>query len=89
MSESDATDDARAEAVKRIKRKRQFQQQLVVFVLVNVFLWASGRHRRRVPVADLRHRGLGIGIAPGWMVYRGSTDHRAEIQREMGKDGPA
>ncbi len=90
MSESDATDDARAAAVKRIKRKRQFQQQLIVFVGINVFLWAIWAFTGAGfpwPIFVTVFWGLGIATQ-GWMVYRGSKPiTEAEIQREMGQDG--
>jgi uncharacterized ion transporter superfamily protein YfcC len=88
MAEADGTGNTREDAVKRIKRKRQFQQQLLVYLALNVFLWiiwaVSGAG---FPWPIFVTVGWGIGIVTqGWYIYRGAapiTD--AEIQREMGK----
>jgi uncharacterized ion transporter superfamily protein YfcC len=89
MSESGATDDAREQAVQRIKRKRQFQQQLIVFVAINVLLWviwAFTGFGFPWPIFVTVFWGMGIATQ-GWMLYRGSKPiTEAEIQREMGKD---
>ena len=83
------TSDARAEAVKRIKRKRMFQQQLIVYVIVNValwVLWAVTGAGFPWPIFVTFFWGIGVATQ-GWMVYRGpSTITEAEIQREMKKD---
>jgi 2TM domain len=88
MAASGATDDARAKAVKRIRRKRQFQQQVVIYALVNVFLWliwAVGGFGFPWPIFVTFGWGIGIA-AQGWVVYGGGkpiTDE--EIRREMEK----
>lgn len=83
------TDDARADAIKRIKRKRMFQQQLIVFVLVNVVLWviwAASGAGFPWPIFVTVFWGIGIGTQ-AWMIYRGAAPiTEAQIQREMGKD---
>jgi uncharacterized ion transporter superfamily protein YfcC len=83
------SDDARAQAVKRIKRKRMFQQQLIVYVLINVLLWviwAATGLGFPWPIFVTVFWGIGLA-SQGWMVYKGSAPiSEAEIQREMGKD---
>ena len=87
------TDDARADAIKRIKRKRAFQQQLIVFALVNLLLWVIwGATGFGFPWPIFVTVFWGIGIATqAWMIYKGAAPiTEAQIQREMGKDpGPA
>ncbi len=87
MDESGATADPREQAVKRIKRKRQFQQQLVVYVLLNIFLWVIWAVGGGFPWPIFVTFGWGIGLATqAYSVYGGSrpiTD--AEINREMQK----
>ena len=87
------TDDARADAIKRIKRKRMFQQQLIVFVLINLLLWviwAATGFGFPWPIFVTVFWGIGMATQ-GWMIYRGAAPiTEAQIQREMGKDpGPA
>jgi uncharacterized ion transporter superfamily protein YfcC len=88
MSDSDATLDPREQAVRRIKAKRRFQQQLVVYLVINVFIWviwavSDGGFPWPVFVTF----GWGIGMAmQAYQVYGGGkpiTD--AEIKREMQK----
>jgi hypothetical protein len=83
------TGDARKEAVKQIKRKRLFQQQLLVFVIINVFLWivwaVTGTG---FPWPIFVTVGWGIGIAlQAWTIYGVSRPiTEADIKREMGDD---
>jgi uncharacterized ion transporter superfamily protein YfcC len=89
MAEPDGTGNTREDAVKRIKRKRQFQQQLLVYLVLNVFLWIIwGVSGMGFPWPIFVTVGWGIGIVmQGWYVYRGAAPiTEAEIQREMGKD---
>jgi uncharacterized ion transporter superfamily protein YfcC len=86
MADPAAGDEARAQAVKRIKRKRQFQQQLVIYVVINVFLWviwAVGDGGFPWPIFVTFGWGIGIA-AQAWMVYGASKPiSEAEIDREM------
>ena len=88
MADSAANDDARNQAIKRIKRKRQFQQQIIAFVLINVFLWivwAVTGAGFPWPIFVTVFWGIGM-LGQAWTIYRGEapiTD--AEIQREMQK----
>ncbi len=89
MAEPESTGDTHDDAIKRIKRKRQFQQQVFVYLVLNVFLWViwavSGTG---FPWPIFVTVGWGIGIVmQGWYVYRGAAPiTEAEIQREMGKE---
>jgi hypothetical protein len=88
MAEPVGTGDSRDDAIKRIKRKRQFQQQLLVYVVLNVFLWVIWAFTGLgFPWPIFVTVGWGIGlVTQGWMVYRGAAPiTEAEIQREMGK----
>jgi ABC-type arginine/histidine transport system permease subunit len=86
---ADADADARKQAVKRIKQKRQFQMQLLVFAAVNVLLWviwAASGFGFPWPIFVTVFWGFGL-LTQGWMLYRGARPiTEAEIQREMGKD---
>ena len=88
MTDPGASDGARAEAVKRIKRKRMFQQQLIVYVLINVLLWviwAATGFGFPWPIFVTVFWGLGIATQ-AWTIYRAAKPiTEAEIQREMGK----
>lgn len=84
------SDDARAQAVKRIKAKRRFQQQLIIYVMVNVLLWAiwviGGADDFPWPIFVTVFWGIGMATQ-GWIVYKGAAPiTEAEIQREMGND---
>ena len=86
-----ADSDAREAAVKRIKAKRRFQQQLIVYVMVNVLLWGIWLFSDRGfpwPIFVTVFWGIGM-VTQGWIVYRGDSITEAEIQREMKKDAGA
>jgi uncharacterized ion transporter superfamily protein YfcC len=92
MVNSGAGEDARMQAVKRIKRKRMFQQQLIVFVLINVLLWviwAATGAGFPWPIFVTVFWGLGIATQ-AWAIYRGTAPiTEAQIEREMGKGSDA
>lgn len=83
----DAGDSLREKAVKRIKQKRDFRQQLLTYLAVNAFLvaiWAVSGAGFFWPVFPIVGWGL-FGIVPhAWRVY-GSRDEITEdqIQEEM------
>jgi hypothetical protein len=89
MVDPGATNDARTQALKRIKAKRRFQQQLVVYLVINVFLWVIwGVGGFGFPWPIFVTFGWGIGIAvQAWQVYGsgGRPITEAEIEREMNK----
>ena len=66
-----------------------FQQQLIVFVLVNVLLWviwAATGAGFPWPIFVTVFWGIGIATQ-AWTIYRGAAPiTEAEIQREMGKE---
>jgi hypothetical protein len=87
MSDDDTIpSDPREAAIQRIKRKRAFQYQLVVFALVNVLLWviwaATGFG---FPWPAFVTVFWGIALASqAWIIYRGAAPiTEAEINREM------
>ena len=85
--------DPREAAIQRIKRKRQFQYQLLIFVLINAFLWiiwAIGGFGFPWPIFVTV--GWGIGLATqAWRVYGsgGRPISESEIQQEMQKGSDA
>jgi 2TM domain len=88
MGDSELSDDPREQALSRIKHKRRFQQQLVVYVLINVFLWAiwaiGGVDEFPWPIFVTLGWGIGIAVQ-AWQVYGGAGRPitEAEIEREM------
>jgi hypothetical protein len=76
----------RENAIKQLKKRRDFRAHLLVYVLVNAFLvavWAltnpDGFFWPVFPIA-----GWGIGVVMNaWDVYRGDEFSEAEIRREM------
>lgn len=92
MADESGAADARERAIKRIKAKRGFQQHLVVFVLVNVFLWVIWAVTGTgFPWPIFITFGWGIGLVMNaWAVYgRVEEITEADIRREMGNDGGA
>jgi hypothetical protein len=82
--------DARDAAIVRIRRKRQFQYQLMIFVVINVFLWILWAFTGGFPWPIFVTLGWGLGIATqAWHIYGGPSRPitEAEIQREMGRGG--
>ncbi len=80
--------DLRAEAVQRLRKKRDFRAHLVAYVLVNAFLWAiwgvvwltSGPW---FPWPLFALFGWGIGVAfHAWDVYGSRVITEEEIRRE-------
>lgn len=80
--------DLRSEAVRRLKKKRDFRAHLVAYVLVNALLWAiwgvvwftSGVW---FPWPLFALFGWGIGVAfHAWDVYGNRAITEEEIRRE-------
>jgi hypothetical protein len=84
----DTPSDPREAAIKRIKRKRQFQYQLIVYVLINLLLWviwAATGLGFPWPIFVTVFWGIGIA-SQAWMIYRGAAPiTEAQIEREMGR----
>jgi hypothetical protein len=85
-----ATDEElREQAIKAIKRKRDFKAHLVAYVIVNAFLvavWAMSGDGYFWPIWVIE--GWGIGLAfNAWDAYGRHADaiSEAEIQREIDK----
>ena len=88
-SGADGLDHARAEARKRVQRKREFSGNLAAYVVVNAFLvviwWMSGRGYFW-PIWVMAGWGVGL-VMHGYDVYfrRPITD--ADIDAEMRRSG--
>jgi len=83
-------DDLRTRAEARVKAREDFRVHLLVYVLVNAFLWViwfttDGPGTSSVPWPLFASFGWGIGlIAHWWTVYGVNDDRReAEIQKEI------
>jgi hypothetical protein len=95
-------DELRARAETRVKAREDFRIHLLVYVLVNAFLWfiwftadRAGPGGTSVPWPAFASFGWGIGLAAHWWTVYGIDDARreAEIEKEMrrlrgDRDGP-
>jgi hypothetical protein len=90
MGDDDFPSDPREAAIQRIKHKRAFQYQLVIYALVNVLLWviwAATDFGFPWPAFVTVFWGIGLA-SQAWMIYRGAAPITEEqIQREMGRGG--
>lgn len=84
-----ADEQARKHAFERVKAKREFQQHLVSFAAVNLFLWVIWAVvGAGFPWPIFVTVGWGIGLAiHGWFVYGDRPITEAEIRREMERGG--
>jgi hypothetical protein len=77
--------ELRHRAIRRLKKRRDFGQHLVVYVLVNGFIvaiWAiTGLHTFFWPVFPILGWGIGL-VLNAWDVYRPEGFTEAEIRRE-------
>ena len=83
-------DDLRTRAEARVKAREDFRVHLLIYVLVNGFLWiiwyTSGQSDPgMLPWPAYASFGWGIGLAAHWWTVYGVNDSRreAEIQKEM------
>lgn len=83
-------DDLRTRAEARVKAREDFKVHLLIYVLVNAFLWAlwfttDGAARGGIPWPAYASIGWGIGLVAHWWTVYGTNDSRreAEIQKEM------
>lgn len=86
MTMDDAT--VRDLAIKRLKEKRDFTTHLVVYVVVNAFLWVlwaiTESDKSGAPWPIWVTLGWGIGVAiNAWSVYGSRRITEADVQREM------
>jgi hypothetical protein len=85
------SDVLREQAIKRLRKRRDFHAHLLVYVLVNGFLtviWAAiNRHGFFWPIFPMLGWGVGL-VMNAWDVYRGEELSEDSIQREMQKLRP-
>jgi hypothetical protein len=82
-------DELRAEAIKRVRAKREFRQHLGVYVIVNLGLigiWAATGADYFWPVWPILGWGLGL-LFHGYSVFWQRPITEDEIQREMRRGG--
>ncbi len=79
--------DPRQLAIKRLKQKREFQQNIVAYVVVNAFLvgiWFFTGRGYFWPAWVMLGWGIGV-VLHAWDVYGRKPITEEEIQREMGR----
>ena len=76
----------REQAIKRLKKRRDFHTHLLVYFLVNAFLvaiWAlSDWHGFFWPIFPIVGWGIGV-VLNAWDVYHGEEFTEEQIQREI------
>jgi len=78
-------DDVRAQAIRRLKRKRDFHAHLLVYLLVNaglVMVWAFTGQGFFWPVFPMVFWGIGV-VMNGWGAYTREDFTEEAIQREV------
>jgi len=82
----DANTAMREQAIKRLKKRRDFHGHLLVYTLVNsslVIVWlVTGRHGFFWPVFFIAFWGVGL-VMNAWDVYHGEEFSEDQIQQEM------
>ena len=82
----DRDDAARTQAIKRLKKRRDFYGHLFVYAVVNaviVAIWAvTNVHAFFWPIFPMLGWGIGV-VFNGWDVFRPETFSEARIQREI------
>ncbi|MFN8131332.1 MAG: 2TM domain-containing protein [Solirubrobacteraceae bacterium] len=83
-------EELRAQALLRIKKRREFQNHVLVYVVINAVLWAiwavSGTHGDPVPWPLWVTVFWGVGLAfNAWDVFGRKPITEEEIEREAGK----
>jgi hypothetical protein len=82
-------EELRAKAEARVKAREDFRVHLLIYVLVNAFLWAiwftTDRAGGDVPWPAFASIGWGIGLVAHWWSVYGVNDARreSEIEKEM------
>jgi len=75
----------REQAIRRLKKKRDFQAHLLVYVLVNAFIvaiWAVTGSGFFWPIFPIIGWGIGV-VLNAWDVYRVDEPDEDRIGREM------
>jgi 2TM domain-containing protein len=76
----------REQAIKRLKKRRDFYGHLLVYALVNGFLvtiWMiTGRHGFFWPIFPMAGWGIAV-VLNAWDVYRSDTFTEEQIRREI------
>ncbi len=81
-------DELRARAEARVKARADFRVHLLIYVLVNAFLWAIWFTTDATPGTPwpvFASIGWGIGLLAHWWTVYGDNDSRreAEIEKEI------
>ena len=83
-------DELRARAEARVKAREDFRVHVLIYFLVNAFLWVlwfttDGVGSGNIPWPAYASIGWGIGLVAHWWTVYGVNDARreAEIEREM------
>jgi hypothetical protein len=84
------SEELRARALRRLKKKRDFYAHLMVYVLMNAFVvvvWVmTGANTFFWPVFLIVPWGIGV-VMNGWDVFRGEDFTEAAVRREMQRLG--
>ena len=78
-------EDLRERAIRRLKKKRDLQGHVIVYVLVNTFIviiWAMTNSGFFWPIFPIVGWGIGV-VMNAWDVYRSDEPEEDEIRREM------
>jgi hypothetical protein len=81
--------ERRHAAIKRLKAKRGFQQNVVAYVAVNALLvtiWFVGGRGLFWPVFVMAGWGVGLAIH-GWQTYGAKPITEDDVRREMERGG--
>lgn len=85
-----AMDERRQKAVKRLKAKRDLRNHVASYVIVNtmlVIIWAMSGAGYFWPIWPISGWGIGLAFS-AYTVYLRKPITEADIQAEMGRDGP-
>ena len=85
MFEPNSEDQLRAQAFKRLKKRRDLAAHLLIYVLVNAFLvaiWATTASGFFWPIFVIGGWGIGL-VMNAWDVWRGEDFSDAQVAREI------
>ena len=80
-------DELREQALRRLKKKRDFKTHVLMYVVVNAFLvviWALTSEGFFWPIFPILGWGIGLG-ANAWDVYGRKPISEGEIQNEISR----